>query len=122
AAKFALEPGDPVAIGAAVAQYSAHRRLTQPVGASAGSMFKNPPSGPAGWYVQQAGLRGLQVGQAQVSELHGNLFINRGGATAADVLALVAQVQSVVYDRFAVELELEIQVIGEEARARAAVG
>ncbi|GIW08246.1 MAG: UDP-N-acetylenolpyruvoylglucosamine reductase [Dehalococcoidia bacterium] len=115
-AKFVLRRGDPLTLRAAVARYSQHRRATQPVGACAGSMFKNPPEQAAGWYIERAEAKGLQVGAVRVSDLHGNFMLNLGGATAADVLALVTLVQEKVRSRFGVSLELEIQVVGEAAR------
>lgn len=113
AAKFVLRRGDPLTLRAMVAQYSRYRRQTQPVGACAGSMFKNPPEAAAGWLIEQAQLKGLQVGAARVSDLHGNFMLNLGGATANDVLRLVELVQERVRAATGVELELEIEVVGE---------
>jgi UDP-N-acetylmuramate dehydrogenase len=116
AAKIVLRRGDPLSLRVAAARYSYHRRQTQPVGACAGSMFKNPPEHAAGWYIEQANLKGMQVGAARVSDLHGNFMLNLGGASAAEVLALVDLVRERVRARFGVALELEIQVVGEARR------
>ncbi|MCS6801109.1 MAG: UDP-N-acetylmuramate dehydrogenase [Chloroflexota bacterium] len=116
AAKFALRRGDPLTLRAAVAQYSQYRRRTQPVGAGAGSIFKNPPEAAAGWLIERANLKGAQVGAVRVSDLHGNFMLNLGGATAADVLALVDLVRERVFAQWGVFLELEIQIVGEAER------
>lgn len=89
------------------------RRATQPSGASWGSMFKNPPGDHAGRLIEAAGLKGLRQGDAQVSEKHANFFVNLGGATAADVWALLQQVQARVQADSGVRLELEIERLGE---------
>ena len=80
---------------------------------SAGSFFKNPPGQQAWRLIDQAGLRGVQVGGAQVSEVHANFLVNRGGATATDFLALAALVKVRVQESCAVELEEEVRVVGE---------
>ena len=77
-----------------------------------GSTFKNPPESHAGYLIEQAGLRGYRVGGAQISELHGNFFMNTGGATAADVLALIEHARAEVGRQFGLELELEIELVG----------
>ena len=77
-----------------------------------GSTFKNPPGSHAGYLIEQAGLRGTRVGGAQISELHGNFFMNTGAATAADVLALIEHARAEVRRQFGVELELEIELVG----------
>ncbi|MBW8009835.1 MAG: UDP-N-acetylmuramate dehydrogenase [Chloroflexi bacterium] len=90
-----------------------HRRKTQPPGASMGSMFKNPLGDYAGRLIDAAGLKGKQIGAAQISPLHGNFFINQGEASASDVKALIDLAQKTVADQFGVNLELEIELIGE---------
>jgi UDP-N-acetylmuramate dehydrogenase len=80
---------------------------------SAGSFFKNPPGCQAWRLIDEAGLRGVQVGGAQVSEVHANFLVNRGGATATDFLALAALVKVRVQETSGVELEEEVRVIGE---------
>jgi UDP-N-acetylmuramate dehydrogenase len=97
--------------------YQAQRKRTQPAGASIGSMFKNPPGDYAGRLIERAGLKGHAVGGAQISERHGNFFINRGGASASEVWALIQWARQTVLERFGVDLELEIELIGDwEAR------
>lgn len=89
-----------------------HRRRTQPVDKSAGSIFKNPAGDYAGRLIEAAGLKGHTIGGASVSALHGNFIINQGDATAADVMRLMEHIGQTVYDRFGVHLEPEIQVVG----------
>ncbi len=90
------------------------RRSSQPVGASAGCIFKNPELCGAGKLVDDLGLKGKRVGKAVVSGVHGNFIINEGGATARDVLDLIAQIQEIAMRERGVQLELEVKVIGEE--------
>lgn len=90
------------------------RRTSQPVGASAGCIFKNPQLCGAGKLVDDLGLKNRRVGQAVVSEVHGNFIVNAGGATAREVLDLIAEIQEVAQRERAVDLELEVKVIGEE--------
>lgn len=99
-----------------MADYAARRRETQPREPSAGCSFKNPPGHPAGKLVDGLGLKGLRVGGACVSEAHGNFIINTGGATAADVIALLRQVRGVVKAEQGIELEPEIILIGKDWR------
>ena len=77
-----------------------------------GSTFKNPPDSHAGYLIEQAGLRGYRVGGAQISELHGNFFMNTGGATSADVLTLIEHARAEVKRQFGIEMELEIELVG----------
>jgi UDP-N-acetylmuramate dehydrogenase len=113
AATFRLEFGEPEEIKAEMDKFLAFRRRTQPPGASMGSMFKNPPGDYAGRLIDQAGLKGLRIGDAQISELHGNFFLNHGGATADQVYSLISQARQEVEEKFGVRLELEIEIIGE---------
>ncbi len=88
------------------------RILTQPLSfSSAGCIFKNPSSHPAGFLIQEAGCLGMKVGNAQVSLQHANFIINKGNATARDVISLIEQVREKVEDKFAISLELELEVI-----------
>ena len=97
-----------------MAGYLVHRGGAQRVSfPSAGSYFKNPPGQQAWRLIDQAGMRGVQVGGAQVSEVHANFLINRGGATATDMLALAALVKVRVQETSGVELEEEVRVLGE---------
>jgi UDP-N-acetylmuramate dehydrogenase len=104
---------DPDAIRARMDEYRAHRKRTQPPGASLGSIFKNPDGDYAGRLIEAAGLKGHTIGGAAVSDKHANFFINTGGATATDYAALVWHVQREVEARFGVRLETEIEMIGE---------
>ena len=94
-------------------EFVAYRKRTQPPGASTGSMFKNPPGDYAGRLIEAAGLKGVRVGDAQISPLHANFFINLGNASAADFYALIQQARQAVAEKFAVRLDLEIELIGE---------
>jgi len=87
------------------------RRASQPLNQkSAGCIFKNPPGGSAGRMIDELGLKGHSVGDARVSDRHANFFINAGHASAADMLALIADVRDRVRDRYGVELEEEVIV------------
>jgi len=112
-AELALSPKSPVEIENQMAAYSKQRRATQPPGASIGSMFKNPPGDYAGRLIEAAGLKGAQRGAAQISPVHANFFINLGEAKAADFSALIALARQEVQARFSVELELEIEQVGD---------
>jgi len=90
------------------------RRTTQPVGASAGCVFKNPELCGAGKLVDDLGLKGRGVGRAVVSPVHGNFIVNTGGATAREVLDLVAEIQETAQRERGVSLEMEVKVIGED--------
>lgn len=111
-ARFRLEPGDPAAIKARMDELAAKRKEKQPLEyPSAGSMFKRPPGHFAAALIDQCGLKGLTVGGAQVSAKHAGFVVNRGGATCADVLELVRQVQERVLRNTGVELEMEVKVL-----------
>lgn len=112
-AKLGLVPDDPVAIRALAEEYNATRKRTQPPGATLGSMFKNPPGDYAGRLIEAAGLKGTQIGGAQISDKHANFFLNTGDATAADIKALIELTREKVMAQFGVELELEIELVGE---------
>jgi UDP-N-acetylmuramate dehydrogenase len=89
------------------------RRLAQPMGENtAGCIFKNPPEGPAGKLIDQAGLKGTEIGGAKVSTLHANYLINRGGATAREMLELIQVVRTRVKDSYGADLDLEIKIVG----------
>lgn len=112
-ATFALEIADTAVAKAKLAEFMAYRQRTQPSGASWGSMFKNPPNRSAGRLIDAAGLKGLQIGGARVSTKHANFFINLGDASASDVLRLVKAVRRQVAERFQIELELEVELVGD---------
>lgn len=112
-AEFELTPSDPCAIRAAMMDYLTRRRDKQPLEyPSAGSFFKRPEGHFAGALIEQCGLKGLTVGGAAISEKHAGFIINLGGATCADVLALGEAVSKTVKERFGVELEREVQLVG----------
>ena len=95
-----------------IEQFSERRKATQPPGASMGSMFKNPEGDHAGRLIEAAGLKGTRIGNAEISTVHGNFFINHGETKAEDVRALIALVQKTVLEKFGIDLELEVEVIG----------
>jgi UDP-N-acetylmuramate dehydrogenase len=97
----------------AMQSFVAHRKATQPAGASWGSMFKNPPKDFAGRLIEAAGLKGLRQGDAEISRQHANFFINRGQATAEDVWRLLRTAQRRVEESFDIQLELEIERVGD---------
>ncbi len=114
-ATLKLEPGDQEAIATRMEELAIARKTKQPLEfPSAGSTFKRPEGYFAGKLIMDAGLRGYQVGGAQVSEKHCGFVINKGGATAQDVLRLVDDVKKKVYEEFRVELEPEVRMVGEE--------
>jgi UDP-N-acetylmuramate--L-alanine ligase/UDP-N-acetylenolpyruvoylglucosamine reductase len=90
------------------------RKAGQPIAASAGCIFKNPESCPAGKLIQELGLKGTRAGGAVISEVHGNFIVNDGGATARDVLELIALVQRTAREQRGIEIEPEVQIIGED--------
>src|SRR5512134_3999793 len=96
-----------------IEQFSAHRKATQPPGASMGSMFKNPNGDYAGKLIEASGLKGTRIGNAEISPLHGNFFINHANTKAEDIFALIQLVQKTVKEKQDVELELEVELIGE---------
>ena len=115
-ASFRLEKGDREQIEAAMRDFSARRKEKQPLEyPSAGSFFKRPVGHFAGALIEQAGLKGLRAGGAQVSEKHAGFLINAGNATAADFLHLMGEVQDRVAALSGVRLEPEVRIVGEEA-------
>jgi UDP-N-acetylmuramate dehydrogenase len=112
-AEIALQTATKEAVAVKIGEFSDRRKTTQPPGASMGSMFKNPPGDAAGRLIEAAGLKGTRIGSAEVSPIHGNFFINHGKCKARDVRALIALVEETVQEKFGVELELEIEMIGE---------
>lgn len=115
-----LEPDhDPAELNAKADKFVAHRKRTQPPGASLGSIFKNPPGDYAGRLIEAAGLKGQAVGGVQISPVHANFIVNKGQGTAADYLQAIQLARDTVRDKSGVELELEIELIGEwESAAR----
>lgn len=112
-ARFRLTRDDPEAIAERARRFNALRREKQPLSfPSAGSVFKRPVGQFAGALIEAAGLKGLTVGGAQVSEKHAGFIINLGGATATDVLKLIAEVQRRVQAHAGVWLETEVRIVG----------
>ncbi|MDF2546361.1 MAG: UDP-N-acetylenolpyruvoylglucosamine reductase [Anaerosolibacter sp.] len=112
---IALQKGDYERIKEITADLTVKRTTKQPLHLpSAGSTFKRPPGYFAGKLIEDAGLKGVRVGDAQVSELHSGFVVNVGNATAADVIHLIKLIQKVVRDQFEVELHPEVRIVGEE--------
>ncbi len=113
---FSLHPEDPETLKAQAETIMNNRCDTQPVDErSSGCFFKNPEFGqPAGRLIEDAGLKGMTVGDAQVSTRHANFIINRGRATADDVARLMENIQSVVNKKFNIFLEPEVKIVGEQ--------
>jgi len=112
-AEIMLDHSTPEKVQPKIDEFVAYRQRTQPPGASMGSMFKNPSGDYAGRLIDAVGLKGLTVGDAQISELHANFFINRDQATAKDVYELTKIAKREVHKKFGIDLELEIELIGE---------
>lgn len=114
----ALEKGDEDTIRTTMREFNARRREKQPVNLpSCGSTFKRPEGHFAGTLIDQCGLKGLRVGGASVSTLHAGFLVNDQQGTAADYLALIAEVQRIVLEKTGVKLEPEVRIIGEDAPA-----
>ncbi len=92
----------------------AKRRTSQPIAASAGCMFKNPESTPAGKLVDELGLKGSSHGKAAVSDIHGNFIVNSGGASASDVLGLIETIRATAREQRNIELEPEVKILGDD--------
>lgn len=114
-ATFQLKPGaDPAKVWADTSEQLHQRRSSQPYHLpSCGSVFRNPGPKPAGWLIEQAGLKGYQIGGAQVAERHANFIVNCGGATATDIFQLIRHVQERVEQRWSYLLEPEVRIVGE---------
>ena len=113
-AAFRLRRGETEKISGRVGEIIGMRRKKHPLEfRNAGSVFKNPRDCPAGRLIEEAGLKGIRIGDAQVSEKHGNFIVNRGMATAADVLRLIALIQQRVFEKTGRALETEVKIIGE---------
>ena len=108
-----LQPSTVADVQAKMDEFVAYRRRTQPLGASLGSMFKNPPGDYAGRLIEAAGLKGARSGGAEISPAHANFFINHADAKAEDLLRLIELAQKEVLRQFGVALELEIELLGE---------
>lgn len=95
-----------------LAEFERKRWASQPAAPSAGCIFKNPSSIPAGRLIDELGLKGLAVGGARISEIHGNFIVNEGGATAADLLRLIEKIRDTARRKRGVELEPEVEIWG----------
>jgi UDP-N-acetylmuramate dehydrogenase len=108
---FALQPGDSDEITRRMRKLWIMKKATQPLSfQSAGCIFKNPRGLSAGALVEQAGLKGIRVGQAEISDRHANFIITHAGAKADDVLRLIDLARSKVSEQFGVDLELELRI------------
>jgi UDP-N-acetylmuramate dehydrogenase len=112
-AELALKPETVEVLMARADGFVAHRKQSQPGGASMGSMFKNPEHYYAGYLIDAAGLKGYRSGGAMISEKHANFFVNDQEATAEDIRALIAEAWNSVREQFGVELDLEVEMVGE---------
>ncbi len=116
AARLALTPDDPAAIWERTRELLRRRESSQPVNlANAGSVFRNPPGDHAARLIEVTGLKGRRMGGAEVSAHHANFIVNRGQATAADIEALIQEVQARVGEATGVWLEPEVRIVGREA-------
>lgn len=111
---FRGQPAPVEVIDARLAESKLKRRTSQPVAASAGCIFKNPEACPAGKLIDDLGLKNAAIGRARISPVHGNFIVNEGGASAADVLALIELVKHTARAHRGLELETEVQIVGEE--------
>jgi UDP-N-acetylenolpyruvoylglucosamine reductase len=112
-AVFQGTPGDQQEIDQLTRTSMEKRKGSQPIAASAGCIFKNPADVPAGKLVQELGLKNSHVGPARVSEVHGNFIVNDGGASATEVMRLIRQIQHTARTERGIELETEVQIVGE---------
>jgi UDP-N-acetylmuramate dehydrogenase len=112
-ATLVLHPGNGIEIAGRAAQYSEYRFQRHPREPSCGSVFKRTANYPAGFLIEQSGLKGTQQGKAMISPQHANYIINLGGARATDVKALIELAQEQVKTQFGEELELEVELVGE---------
>src|SRR5581483_10617320 len=112
-AELSLKNATKESVSATIAEFSERRKSTQPPGASMGSMFKNPTGDYAGRLIEAAGLKGTRIGNAEISPVHGNFFVNHGKTKASDIRALIELVQKTVLTKFGIALELEVELVGE---------
>ncbi len=114
-ATFQLQPGSlPEQVMADTTTHMKQRQTSQPYNLpSCGSVFRNPTSYKAGWLIEQAGLKGYQIGGAQIAQRHANFILNCGGATASDIFQLIHHIQQQVEQRWSLWLEPEVKMLGE---------
>jgi UDP-N-acetylmuramate dehydrogenase len=111
---FQLRPGIRAEIARVVKDYLHYRKETQPLAMpSAGCVFKNPPRESAGSLLEATGLKGMRIGDAEVSTKHGNFIVNRGHASAADVIGLIQKIRRMIKQKAGVKLDLELKIVGE---------
>lgn len=119
AAVLALTPGDSAAVSARIRELLDQRKATQPLNQpSCGSVFRNPPGDHAARLIESAGLKGLRIGGACVSEKHANFIVNLGGASAADVETLIQRVMDAVESKHGVRLVPEVRMVGVSLNGR----
>ncbi len=112
-AEFFLKKADKEVINKNFVEAQSGRKFTQPLNKrSAGSLFKNPKGNSAGKLLDEAGLKGFNIGDARISDKHANFFINEGNATSDDMLLLIKKAHKTVKDKFEIDLELEVKLIG----------
>jgi UDP-N-acetylmuramate dehydrogenase len=112
-AELKLQNSTREVVSTTIEQFGAHRKATQPPGASMGSMFKNPNGDYAGKLIEASGLKGTRIGNAEISPLHGNFFINHDNTKAEEIRALIELVMKTVKEKQGVQLELEVELVGE---------
>ena len=112
-ASFKMTPSTSALVKEKVEEFNSKRRNSQPAGASMGSTFKNPASDFAGRLIEAAGLKGTKVGGVEVSPKHGNFLVNDGSASAEDYYQLISLIKQTVKKQFSVDLELEIELLGD---------
>ena len=108
------QPASPEAVAGRMAKFSEKRWESQPAAPSAGCIFKNPAAIPAGKLIDELGLKGTRVGGAAVSDVHGNFIVNDSTATARDVLGLIELVQERARTARGLELQTEVEILGED--------
>ena len=112
-ARFDLIEEKPIIIQQKRNKASKGRKTNQPLKfRSAGSVFKNPKENAAGYLIDQAGLKGIRVGNAEISKHHANFFVNHGNARSSDITSLIRLARKTVYEKFGIKLELEVKTIG----------
>ncbi|MFS0643574.1 UDP-N-acetylmuramate dehydrogenase [Siminovitchia sp. 179-K 8D1 HS] len=108
---FELREGDRESIAAEMKKHKNYRRETQPVKPCCGSVFRNPLPNHAGKLIQDANLKGFQIGGAQISELHGNFIINTGTANAKDVIRLIDHIKQTIFERSGIRMHTEVEIV-----------
>jgi UDP-N-acetylmuramate dehydrogenase len=112
---LALKKGNSEESAAKMEQFLAERQIRHPNLPSAGSVFRNFPDQPAGRIIEEAGLKGARIGGAEVSTQHANFIVNTGGASAADILTLIELIRKQVREKYKLDLQPEVKIVGEES-------